>query len=112
MAKSSAKLKAASEPTRARFQALEDVSIFRCVLKKRTNLASQSGERDPRSSEELETELGALQAQLDMNMHTNAGVVEQYEQRQREVCCTWRLSTQFWANLSDRLLNYRSPSRN
>ncbi|KAI0787066.1 P-loop containing nucleoside triphosphate hydrolase protein [Irpex lacteus] len=68
VAKSSAKLKAASEPTRARFQALED-----------------SGERDPRSSEELETELGALQAQLDMNMHTNAGVVEQYEQRQREI---------------------------
>lgn len=39
---------------------------------------------DLRSLEELETELGTQNALLDMNFHTNAGIVEQYDNRQRE----------------------------
>ncbi|KAI0690848.1 hypothetical protein BC835DRAFT_1407403 [Cytidiella melzeri] len=67
---STAKLDAASEPTKEKFHELEDAG---------------PGNGDPRSAEEIEAELGALKAQLEMNMHTNAGVVEQYKQRQLEI---------------------------
>ncbi|KAI0340832.1 P-loop containing nucleoside triphosphate hydrolase protein [Trametopsis cervina] len=67
---SRAKLDEVSQATRDRFQELEEAG----------NL-----ENEPRTAEEIETELGALQTQLDMNMHTNAGVVEQYRQRQIEI---------------------------
>lgn len=38
-----------------------------------------------KSADNIETELEAKRAQLEMNMHTNAGVVEQYRKRQLEV---------------------------
>lgn len=38
-----------------------------------------------KSADDIETELEAKRAQLEMNMHTSAGVVEQYRKRQQEV---------------------------
>ncbi|GJE87507.1 structural maintenance of chromosomes protein [Phanerochaete sordida] len=65
---SKAKLDAAGEETRQRFLELEE-----------------SGKKDDRTVEVLHHELGTLRAQLDMNMQTNAGVVEQFRKRQAEI---------------------------
>ncbi|KAG6844359.1 hypothetical protein H0H87_007540 [Tephrocybe sp. NHM501043] len=40
---------------------------------------------DLRSEEELQTELETQQANLELNMNTNPGVVEQYEKRKRDI---------------------------
>lgn len=40
---------------------------------------------DTRSTDELQAELEKQQANLEMNMNTNPGVVEQYEKRKRDV---------------------------
>lgn len=40
---------------------------------------------DMRSMDELQTELEKEEANLEMNMNTNPGVVEQYEKRKRDV---------------------------
>ena len=45
----------------------------------------QSGQVADKSADDIETELEAKRAQLEMNMNTNAGVVEQYKKRQQEV---------------------------
>jgi chromosome segregation ATPase len=55
--------------------------------------AVKSGEEPPapeegidvRSMEELQTELEKQEANLEMNVNTNPGVVEQYEKRKRDV---------------------------
>lgn len=41
---------------------------------------------DLRSVDELQAELETQQANLEMNLNTNPGVVEQYEKRKRDVC--------------------------
>lgn len=41
---------------------------------------------DTRTANELKAELETQQAKLDLNLHTNPGVVEQYEKRKRDVC--------------------------
>ncbi len=41
---------------------------------------------DGRSAQDVQGELDQLKAELEMNMHTNAGVVDQYRKRQIEVC--------------------------
>ena len=41
---------------------------------------------DDKNVDALNIELATKKAQLEMNMHTNAGVVEMYERRQAEVC--------------------------
>lgn len=65
---SKAKLDSVDDETRNRFQEMEE-----------------SGQKDERSAEELHHELGTLRAQLEMNMQTNAGVVEQFRKRQAEI---------------------------
>lgn len=40
---------------------------------------------DLRTADELSEELNVQQANLDMNLNTNPGVVEQYEKRKRDV---------------------------
>lgn len=45
----------------------------------------QSGQKDERPADELQAELGTLKHQLDMNAQTNAGVVDQFRQRQAEI---------------------------
>ncbi|KAJ7691405.1 P-loop containing nucleoside triphosphate hydrolase protein [Mycena rosella] len=48
--------------------------------------APEPGEKvDLRSMEELQTELEKQEANLEMNMNTNPGVVEQYEKRKRDI---------------------------
>jgi structural maintenance of chromosomes protein 5 len=42
-----------------------------------------------RSAEELEAELQIQEANLEMNLNTNPGVVEQYERRKQEVQCPY-----------------------
>ena len=45
----------------------------------------QSGQKDDRTAEEIHGELVTLRHQLDMNSQTNAGVVEQFRNRQAEI---------------------------
>ncbi|OBZ70474.1 Structural maintenance of chromosomes protein 5 [Grifola frondosa] len=45
----------------------------------------RSGEANEKTSEEVETELQTQRAQLEMNLHTNPGVVEQYKKRKAEI---------------------------
>lgn len=40
---------------------------------------------DPRSLDELQAEMDTQRANLEMNLSTNPGVVEQYEKRKRDV---------------------------
>ncbi|KZT70296.1 P-loop containing nucleoside triphosphate hydrolase protein [Daedalea quercina L-15889] len=65
---SKAKLASVDDDTRERFRVMEE-----------------SGEVADKSADDIETELEAKRAQLEMNMHTNAGVVEQYKKRQQEI---------------------------
>ncbi|KAI0920810.1 hypothetical protein AcW1_005022 [Taiwanofungus camphoratus] len=45
----------------------------------------ESGEANKKTAEEIQAELDAKREQLEMNMHTNAGVVEQYNKRKAEI---------------------------
>ncbi|KAH9927340.1 P-loop containing nucleoside triphosphate hydrolase protein [Fomitopsis serialis] len=65
---SKAKLASVGDDTRERFRVMEE-----------------SGEVADKSADDIETELEAKRAQLEMNMHTNAGVVEQFKKRQQEI---------------------------
>ena len=48
-------------------------------------LRSQAGTIQAKSSEEWEAELQQRREELDMNMNTNANVVDQYNKRKAEV---------------------------
>ncbi|OSX59547.1 hypothetical protein POSPLADRAFT_1048859 [Postia placenta MAD-698-R-SB12] len=65
---SKAKLASVDDETRARFRDMEE-----------------SGEANARSAVEIHTELEAKRAQLEMNLQTNSGVVDQYRRRQAEI---------------------------
>jgi len=65
---SKAKLESVDDEIRARFKAMEE-----------------SGEANAKTADEVQTELEAKREQLEMNIHTNAGVVEQYRRRQAEI---------------------------
>ncbi|KAH9833821.1 uncharacterized protein C8Q71DRAFT_772688 [Rhodofomes roseus] len=65
---SKAKLASVDDDTREQFRVMEE-----------------SGEVADKSADDIETELEAKRAQLEMNMHTNAGVVDQYKRRQQEI---------------------------
>jgi hypothetical protein len=56
-----------------------------------------------RSAEELEAELQIQEANLEMNLNTNPGVVEQYEKRKQEVPCPYysRVLRQLISNRSN-----------
>ncbi|KAL6307041.1 P-loop containing nucleoside triphosphate hydrolase protein [Sparassis latifolia] len=65
---SMAKLDEVDDEIRAKFKDMED-----------------SGEANARSAEDVQADLDAKKAQLDMNLHTNAGVVEQFRKREQEI---------------------------
>lgn len=66
---------------------MEEVSALCLTIREHRSdaIAMQAGEVSDKSADDIETELEAKRAQLEMNMHTNAGVVEQYRKRQQEV---------------------------
>ncbi|KAJ3553657.1 hypothetical protein NM688_g3492 [Phlebia brevispora] len=67
---SKAKLDAAEPEVRDKFRAQEEAGEF---------------ERNPRPVEEIQMDLETKKAELDLNMHTNAGVVDTYKKRQAEI---------------------------
>ncbi|KAJ7183001.1 hypothetical protein C8R43DRAFT_1145589 [Mycena crocata] len=70
------------EKERERLKYDEDVA----QAEKNGEPAPEPGEKvDLRSLEELQVELGTQEANLEMNMNTNPGVVEQYEKRKRDI---------------------------
>lgn len=81
------KLDSVDDETRQRFTEMEQVRSFLLGLSSGTAHCShgQSGQKDERTAEELHQELATLRAQLEMNMQTNAGVVEQFRKRQAEI---------------------------
>jgi chromosome segregation ATPase len=69
----------------------EKIERRRTEYEKAYNKAEQDGTTPPpstdvelRSTEELQAELETQQANLEMNLNTNPGVVEQYEKRKKE----------------------------
>lgn len=48
-------------------------------------MGRQKGEINDMDHEQVRTELSTLKAQLELNVSTNAGVIELYEKRQRMV---------------------------
>ncbi|KZT06482.1 P-loop containing nucleoside triphosphate hydrolase protein [Laetiporus sulphureus 93-53] len=68
LALSKAKLESVDDELRERFKEIEE-----------------RGEAREKKSEQVLADLEEKRAQLDMNMHTNAGVVEQYRRRQAEI---------------------------
>ena len=53
-----------------------------------------------RTTHELRAELETQEANLEMNLNTNPGVVEQYEKRKKEVCTATRIP-------NTKLISYR-----
>ncbi|SRR6266576_4082876 len=69
-----------------------EIESKRLEYDKACRAAQQEGRRPPsaegvdvRSLEELQTELETQKANLELNLMTNPGVVEQYERRKQEV---------------------------
>lgn len=76
----------------AEYKEIEDL---RLAYEKDVKEAEQAGRTPPssegvdlRTVDELEAELEAQKAQLDITLATNPGVVEQYEKRKRDVSLT------------------------
>ncbi|KAF8165900.1 P-loop containing nucleoside triphosphate hydrolase protein [Crassisporium funariophilum] len=87
--RSRATLQAASEEIRNEYHALEDV---RLQYDHDLENAKQNGLPLPdssnveiRTADALQAELETQQAKLEMGLNTNAGVVEQYEKRKRDI---------------------------
>jgi structural maintenance of chromosomes protein 5 len=82
-------LAAASEEIQKEYAIIEEV---RLVYEKNLELAKKQGLPEPdasgvdfRTVDELQAELETQRANLDMNLNTNPGVVEEYEKRKRDV---------------------------
>ena len=82
-------LAAASEEIQKEYSAIEEV---RLLYEKELELAKKQGIPEPdasdvdfRTVDELQAELETQRANLDMNLNTNPGVVEEYEKRKRDV---------------------------
>ena len=82
-------LAAASEEIQKEYGTIEEV---RLLYEKELELAKKQGLPEPdrsgvdfRTVDELQTELETQRANLDMNLNTNPGVVEEYEKRKRDV---------------------------
>jgi hypothetical protein len=87
---SKAKLDEVDEDLRNEFKAMEEVcrnrSYVACLLSFARDL--QSGTAHERTADQLKDELGTLRARLELLLTTNEGVIEQYERRKEEVCCS------------------------
>ena len=82
-------LSAASEEIQKEYAIIEEV---RLVYEKNLELAKKQGLPEPdaagvdfRTVDELQAELETQRVNLDMNLNTNPGVVEEYEKRKRDV---------------------------
>ena len=82
-------LAAASEDIQKEYSTIEEV---RLLYEKELELAKKQGLPEPdasgvdfRTVDELQAELETQRANLDMNLNTNPGVVEEYEKRKRDV---------------------------
>ena len=82
-------LAAASEDIQKEYGTIEEV---RLLYEKELELAKEQGLPEPdasgvdfRTVDELQAELEMQRANLDMNLNTNPGVVEEYEKRKRDV---------------------------
>jgi chromosome segregation ATPase len=82
-------LAAASEEIQKEYAIIEEV---RLVYEKNLELAREQGLPEPdasgvdfRTVDELQAELETQRANLDMNLNTNPGVIEEYEKRKRDV---------------------------
>lgn len=82
-------LAAAPEEIQKEYEAIEEV---RLLYEKNLELANKRGLPGPdasdvdfRTADELQAELETQRANLDMNLNTNPGVVEEYEKRKRDV---------------------------
>ena len=91
-------LAAASEDIQKEYSTIEEV---RLLYEKELTLAKKQGLPEPdasgvdfRTVDELQAELETQRANLDMNLNTNPGVVEEYEKRKQDVRVFF-LSTQF-----------------
>ena len=92
-------LAAASEEIQKEYGIIEEV---RLVYEKNVELAKEKGLPEPdasgvdfRTVDELQAELETQRANLDMNLNTNPGVVEEYEKRKRDVS-VFLLAIFFW----------------
>ena len=82
-------LAAASEDIQKEYGTIEEV---RLLYEKELELAKKQGLPHPdasgvdfRTVDELQAELETQRANLDMNLNTNPGIVEEYEKRKRDV---------------------------
>lgn len=82
-------LAAASEDIQKEYSTIEEV---RLLYEKELTLAKKQGLPEPdasgvdfRTVDELQAELETQRANLDMNLNTNPGVVEEYEKRKQDV---------------------------
>lgn len=76
----------AAEPLAGRYHALEGVRYeYEQKLKAGQNPSPEGV--DLRSAEELNVELEAQKAKLEITLAANPGVIEQYEKRKKEVRC-------------------------
>jgi hypothetical protein len=82
-------LSAASQDIQTEYTGIEDV---RLRYEKELELAKKQGLPHPdatavdfRTVDELQAELETQRANLDMNLNTNPGIVEEYEKRKQDV---------------------------
>lgn len=87
--KSKEVLRGVTPELRAEYQVIEDARVQYerdLATAEQDELSPPSTEGvDLRSLDELQAELETQQANLDLNLATNPGVVEQYEKRKRDV---------------------------
>ena len=69
-----------------------DIEEIRLTYEKESELANKQGLPEPdasgvdfRTVDELQAELETQRANLDMNLNTNPGIVEEYEKRKQDV---------------------------
>ena len=82
-------LAAASAEIQKEYAAIEEIRLRH---EKELDLANKQGLPEPdasgvdyRTVDELQAELETQRANLDMNLNTNPGIVEEYEKRKRDV---------------------------
>jgi structural maintenance of chromosomes protein 5 len=77
------KLAEAEDDIRDMFESMENVRSSNCFCDQVLTVLLQK--LDPASLEDLQRELENLQAQLELQVANNPGVIEQYERRKQEV---------------------------